>query len=252
VAGIPLDDLDGDGFRAVLPALFAMLDALREADPGGSGYGGWDATGAAPFPAWADFLRDIATDGGGSRDAGWREKLVASRVGIDRFDEAYAAMARAADAMPDARHLIHSDLLNYNVLVEPGVSSAKKGPSDPSLRSGWQPYEAAPVAVAAVLDWGCGLAGDFVYDLAWFAWYWPFYPAWADIDIVAEARRHYDRIGLAVPDLDRRLRCYARHIGLGDLRYNAFMGRWDLAETAAARILALARDTREVFHTPPR
>ena len=87
---------------------------------------------------------------------------------------------------PEARYLVHSDLLNNNVL-------------------------AAGDRVAAVLDWGCAVYGDFVYDLAWFWQSW--YPAWHAIDFEREAAHHYEAIGLDVPNLKERLHCYEVHIG---------------------------------------
>ena len=52
--------------------------------------------------------------------------------------------------MRQERHLIHSDLLNYNVLVADG-------------------------RISAVIDWGCAMYGDFLYDLAWFEFWAPWY-----------------------------------------------------------------------------
>jgi hygromycin-B 4-O-kinase len=117
--------------------------------------------------------------------------------------------------LPAGRHLIHSDLLNYNMLVDGS-------------------------RIGGVIDWGCGLFGDFLYDVAWFQHYWPWYPAWERIDFVEALRGHYREIGLDVPDLGDRLRCYRIHIGLGDQAYNTYMRRWDLVERAATETLALA------------
>ena len=58
------------------------------------------------------------------RTHGWRERLVASPTGSGPFDD---ALARLDALIPDGaveRHLIHSDLLNFNVLVEGGRISA--------------------------------------------------------------------------------------------------------------------------------
>jgi hygromycin-B 4-O-kinase len=115
---------------------------------------------------------------------------------------------------PEARHLVHSDLLHWNVLV-------------------------ANDRVTALLDWGSSIYGDFVYDIAWLTFWWPWYPGWSGIEIAREAREHYERIGLSVPRFEERLRCYELRIGLDSLVW--YSSRRDLVnlELAAQRIEAL-------------
>ena len=78
--------------------------------------------------------------------------------------------------------------------------------------------------------------------MAWFAFWAPWYLAWAGIDFAAEAARHYAAIGLDVPDLDARLQCYLVHIGLDAQAYNAYKGevRWPALEATARRTLEFA------------
>ncbi len=209
VFGGYIDEVDEAQMRSLLPSLFAALDAARLADLSDTtGYGGWGADGAAPYPSWRAALLDVAADRPGDRIAGWRERLAASDVGSGPFESAYARLGALAGCAPEARHLIHSDLLHFNVLVE-------------------------GARVTGVLDWGCGLYGDFLYDLAWFCFWQPWYPAWRRIDFRAEALRHYASVGLAVPHFEARLRCCQIHIGLGSQAYQAYAGLWsDLRETA--------------------
>jgi hygromycin-B 4-O-kinase len=209
VFGSYIDDVDEGQMRTLLPALLAALDAARLADLSGTtGYGGWGADGIAPFPGWQATLLDVAADRPGDRIPGWRERLVASAVGIKPFEEAYARLVAFAGDLPEERHLIHSDLLHYNVLVEAG-------------------------RITGVLDWGCAMYGDWLYDLAWFCFWQPWYPAWDGIDFRSEALRHYASIGLNVPHFEERLRCCEIHIGLAGLAYMAYAGNWrDLQDTA--------------------
>ena len=217
-----VDDLDTSCLQATLPALFAALDAARQADLSATtDYGAWGSDGTAPYRSWRAALLDVANDRPQDRTHGWRERLAASPTGAGPFEEALGYLHDLVDACPEARHLIHSDLLNRNVLVTDG-------------------------RITAVIDWGCAMYGDFLYDLAWLVYWSPWYPAWRDIDFQGEAARHYEAIGLDVPDFDKRLRCYQVHIGLAAQAYNAFKGneRWPDLEATARRTLAVARPRR--------
>jgi hygromycin-B 4-O-kinase len=219
--GSDLDALDDAGMRAVLPSLFAAHDAMRLADVSRTtGYGGWDASGNAPHATWQQALRALPGDGPSSRMHGWRDRMTAYPAARAAFDEGYDCLRGLVAACPSSRHLVHSDPLNHNILVAGGQ-------------------------ITAVLDWGCGMYGDFLYDLAHLTFSPCWFPAWRSIDFAAEAERHYDAIGVAVPAMRERLRCYEIHIGLDALAYNAFCERPAELDLIARRTLeAVRRDDR--------
>ena len=215
-----LDDLDEAQMRGMLPALFAALDAARHADLSAStGYGSWGVDGNAPYQSWRATLLAIGDDRPGERTHGWWERLVASPTGAGPFDKALVRLEALLPECAEERHLIHSDLLNFNVLVEDG-------------------------RIGAVIDWGCAMYGDFLYDLAWFEFWAPWYTAWRGIDFRSEAARHYARIGLTVPRFEERLTCCQIHIGLAAQAYNAYKERWDALEETARRTIEVASGNR--------
>ncbi len=217
VGGEHLDALDETRTRAVLPALFAALDAIREIDlSGASGFGGWRGDRTGTEPTWRAKLVGVATEAV-TRDApGWREVLGASPTGVAPFEEGYARLLELVGHCPEDRYVIHDDLINRNVLV-------------------------AGDRITAVLDWGSSMYGDFLYDLAKLVFYRPWFTGLRDIDVAAAARAHYDAIGLSVPHFAERLACYSIRIGLADMAYSAWRQRWDQVERKAARTLELAR-----------
>lgn len=214
--GAFLDDLDEGQMRALLPALFAMLDALRLADVSGStGYREWDAAGQGTFRSWQAAMLDVAVSRPNDRIVGWREKLETSPTGAGPFDRAFERFQALVPSLPESRHLIHSDLLHYNVLVQDD-------------------------RISGVFDWGCGMYGDFLFDVAWLCFWAPWYPAWNGIDFRAEARRHYQKIGLDVPRFEERLLAYELYIGLAGQAYQAYKGYLEDLEATARHTLAVA------------
>ncbi len=205
--------------RRLVPGVLAMLDAIRNADVWATtGYGSWGVDEVGAYATWREALLAIGVDRPSLRIHGWSEAIRRWPQAAAAFREAMAALELIADDTTASRNLIHSDLLHGNVLV-------------------------AGEAVTAVLDWGSALYGDFLFDLAWL-WFWGRWsPAWADLDWLAEATRHYASIGLDVPDFVRRVRACALYIGLDGMTYQAWTGRGsDLAWTAD-RTMTVLRET---------
>jgi hygromycin-B 4-O-kinase len=215
--GDVLETVDEVRMRALLPSIMATLDAIRLADiTATTGYGGWASHGNAPHPTWRAALIDVISDPPSHVHHGWRNRLAESPTGDGPFIEAHAQLEAIAADLPNERHLIHSDLLNRNVLVDGD-------------------------RIAAVFDWGSSMYGDFLLDLAWLCFWAPWTPALRAIDVRQAAIEHFAAIGLEVPDLDRRLRACELWIGLDGQAYQASKARWEDLAWTASRTLEIVR-----------
>lgn len=219
VDGRHMDALDADELRHVLPSLFATLDVLREVDVSDtSGYWGWSPDGDGEHPSWRSAL--LAVDNESTREGdwrphpAWRERIERSSLAQRAREVGTARFRELVDLCPEERHLVHSDLLNWNVLTQGGE-------------------------VTAMLDWGSSLYGDFLHDIAWLCFYWPWYPQWSEVDIAHEAREHYRRLGLDVPRFDERLRCYELRLGVSSLTWYASREDSVNLERTANRVMQL-------------
>jgi hygromycin-B 4-O-kinase len=220
VPGGFLDHLDGEGFTAALPSLLLTLDALRTADvTSTTDYGGWDERGNGQHRRWRDALRASVEDSPDTRDGSWRARLETSPVGSGPFDRDLPVLLQRLGDLPDARHVIHADLLNFNVFAE-------------------------NARISGVIDWGCAMYGDFLYDLAWFAFWWPWYPAWKDVDLVSAARAHYSAQDADIAEFNERMLLYQLQIGLTHQSYHATTGDWAMLEAVARRTTAIADEIR--------
>ncbi|MBA2756737.1 MAG: phosphotransferase [Chloroflexi bacterium] len=218
VVGTDFETADEATMRSRLPSLFAALDAMRLVDVSDTaGFGVWNAQGRGPHSTWRDALLSVAVDDPGRRDHGWRDLLASSAVGISPFETAFTELNRLAPDLPENRHLVHSDLVNHNVL-------------------------AAGDRLTGVLDWGSSIYGDFVYDIAWMSFCAMWYPNWGGIDFAEEARRHYAEIGPDVPGFELRLRAYEIYIGLNSQAYQARFGFAADLERTARRTLEIAAE----------
>ena len=205
--GVFLESLDAEGFARVIPALLRALDVMR----------------SLPVPhdkrsvPWIDWLRDALVDHPGARVSGWREKLAAS----SELDALFVAGQKAFDdlsaTVPDIHHVLHLDLINRNVLVAEDRTKLE-----------------------AVFDWGCTTYGDFLYEVAWFTFWSPWYPGLAATDMLSVVRTHYAESDLPVENFGARIRSYELHIGLHHLAYNTFVpGREEDLVKIASRLREL-------------
>lgn len=214
--GTFLEQFDEEGWRRLLPALLRGLDHLRSIEPPGRGVD-WTGEDVGRPLTWREWLLESLEDRSGGRVSGWRETLRETPEIENIFVSGERALRAMVPACPELRHVIHRDLLNRNVLVARDASRLE-----------------------AVFDWGCSMAGDFLYELAWFTFWSPSYPALDGLDLRRIFREHYRAIGLEVELFAQRLACYELQIGLEHIAYCAFTRR-------AADLQAVARRTQDVL-----
>ncbi|MFN3651055.1 MAG: phosphotransferase family protein [Armatimonadota bacterium] len=199
--GTFLEAMDARAWRHALPVLLRALDALRAVEPPGRGVE-WSTTEEVPPVTWREWLLASLEDRPGERVSGWRARLAEVRELEALFTAGERALQSLLPACPELRCLVHRDLLNRNVLV-----------ADDGSR------------LEAVFDWGCSVAGDFLYEVAWLTYWAPWYPALAELGFRERVREHYAAIPLDVPHFDERLTAYELQIGLEHIAYCTFSGR---------------------------
>lgn len=213
------DTLNAAELDSNLPALFSLFDALRSANLANTlGYGGWDKDGVGAHRSWKDYLLDVRTDHAENLAGGWYANLASSAPGTATFDQIYREFEVLVGHCPEVRELIHSDLLNYNLLVKDNK-------------------------ISAVIDWQCGLYGDSLYDVAWFVFYAPWYPQFAEVQLTHKLVAHFAASAADTTNLQARLLCYQLHIGLGSIAYNSFKKDWKAVQEVAEHTLKVAGQT---------
>ena len=211
--GTFLDHLTRNEVGKVFPSLLRVLDAQRRIPVAqGAGFGLWDGTGIAEHRSWKDALLAVATER--PRIAGWRRRLREWPECEHAFYQGVERLRTLAEHVPSTQHVIHSDLLNRNVLVK----NAK---------------------ITSVFDWGCSMYGDHLYDIAWLTFCAPYTSGFDRIEIRRWAQQHYLNEGCDRDDFDHRIGCYELHIALAALTYSAFLGDEGAARSLVTQHLAI-------------
>lgn len=198
IDGKMIDHFTAAEMREAVPALLDLLNALREVDgPQTRGYGGFGDDGNSAIPSWREYLTIIPHDSPESRLYGWRKNLAGNKAAEEIYQLGRQRLLDLIPLCPEERHMVHNDLLHFNLIM--------KGSQ-----------------VAAVIDWGCALWGDFLYDLAMFTAWQFYYPAMAGINFAEEARRFFQAKNVLLLHFKERLECYQIHLLLDSLTYNTW------------------------------
>jgi hygromycin-B 4-O-kinase len=209
IEGEFLDEIKGQRrMKKILPSIFDVFDAMREIDISTTkGFGTWGADGNAKLSSWQEFLSKIKNE----TEYEWRKKLGESKFGINFFDTSFKKMESLFDKLPSIRHVVHSDLLYFNVFVKEDK-------------------------ISGVIDWGNSFYGDFLYDIAWFSFWAFWHEGLRSFDFRELAREHFEKLRIEVPNFDERMDCYEIHIGLDSLAYISGKERWDQVEDVVKRM----------------
>ncbi|HEV3267474.1 MAG TPA: phosphotransferase [Acidimicrobiales bacterium] len=197
--GLFLEQLDLLSFQKLTPNLLRLFDALRDVPIDQGASASWPAKGDQHL-TWREWLATSVEDDGNPRVGGWRSELAKDADIESLFVRGTSALNDRLVDCPNDLYLVHRDLLNRNVLVS---FDAKR--------------------LEAVYDWGCSVYGDFLYDVAWFAFWAPWFPALDALGFRDVFIAHAKDVGLDLPQFEDRILCYELQIGLTHLAYNTVM-----------------------------
>lgn len=214
VHGIPLESVSAEQWLVLVPAVVAALEAMRTADLSATvGFGGWGADRNAGYNSWSSCLLSVGEDTPSQRTHGWRKRLAESPQGEATFEWGFDLLKEVVDdAVP--RGLLHCDLTNRNVMVNEGE-------------------------ITGVLDWGCSIYGDHLYDLARFEFWAPWHPQLNMECLRSAIEQRWVEKGYRPENKASRLIASYLHIGLEHLAYHAHLGNWATLLEIAERMRAL-------------
>jgi hygromycin-B 4-O-kinase len=171
------------------------------------GFGTITQEGQGAFQSWSETLLDVNNDRPDSLTHGWKKTLAKDPAAQHKVDRFYRQLMELVRFCPEVKHPIHSDLLYQNLLVDNH-------------------------RISAVLDWGCAMIGDPVYDIALIAFFEPWYPIFTQVNLIDKMRQLYlaQSPGNSL-HFERRMAAYQIHLTLGNIAYCVFSdGKHDYNE----------------------
>lgn len=211
IPGEFIDKLDLKAMNSLTPEIVKMFDALRRVDLSSTqGFGNWNAQGVGSDSSWQEFLLSITKPNYNQHLQGWRDNLKRFKPGLEGFTSISEKFKTLVLNCPEERYLIHSDLLHYNLLVKDSK-------------------------ISGMIDWGNSLFGDFLYDIAWFAFWQFWYPSMKKINFEELMYEHLTDQGVNLANYEERLQCYKYHIAMDSIIYSAYKENWKLIESIIAQ-----------------
>ena len=200
--GEALERLPTADLEKTVPEFLSMMTAMRSINLDSvTGYGALTSAGQGAYQSWHEFLLDISNDRPDSLTYGWSKALSEIPLAHSRFEQIFGRLKKLVQFCPEQKHLIHSDLIYQNLLV----------------------YNHR---ISAVLDWGCAMIGDPVYDIACFALYEPWFPAFSQVNLIQKMKQSYlNHSSENQKNFMQRILAYQTHLALGNIAYCAFSRR---------------------------
>lgn len=200
-------DLPQTDLEQAVPRMFTVLDAIHAIDINTTtGYGKWDSDGNAHRTTWKDFLLEVNTYTIGTETQ--PSLFATSFLEKDVWDQLYGTLVDLIKYCPQERYLLHGDFGFDNLFIADGQ-------------------------VAGVIDWEHSMYGDFLYDVAWLAFWSKGYDFKTSYIAYVQSK---DR---DIHFFNERLLCYQLYIGLGSLSFYAYSNQKDKYDSSKARLLGL-------------
>ena len=197
-SGEPFEFLSAARLERTISGFLSMMTALQSINLDCVvGYGTLTAVGEGTFNSWSEALLDVNNDKPEYLTHGWRKALAEFPDVQLKYDGFYEQLTKLVEFCPEKKHIIHSDLLYQNLLVHTHK-------------------------ISALLDWGCAMIGDPVYDLAMFSFFEPWYPAFTEVNLIERMRQSFLEHS---PDnrryFEERMLACQIHLTLGNIAYCA-------------------------------
>ena len=206
--GEPFEKLSVADLEQTVPDFLSMMTALQSINLDSTeGFGTITKEGQGVFRSWHEALLDVYNDRPENLIHGWKERLSKDQSAQRKIDRFYGRLSELVRYCPELKHPIHSDLLYQNLLVHNH-------------------------RISAVLDWGCSMIGDPVYDIALIAFFEPWYPAFTQVNLIPKMRQSYlAQSSDNAKYFEQRMAAYQIHLSLGNIAYCVFSeGKHDYNE----------------------
>jgi len=197
--GEPFENLPVTDLEQTVPDFLLMMTALQSiCFDSIKGFGTLTQAGNGEFESWSEALLDVNNDRPGNLTHGWKKMLSETPDAQLKYDQFYEQLTGLVKYCPEQKHLIHSDLLYQNLLVDDHK-------------------------ISAVLDWGCSMIGDPVYDIAIFAFFEPWYPAFTQVSLIQKMQQSFlEKSSENRRNFDQRMVACQIHLTLGNIAYCVF------------------------------
>jgi hygromycin-B 4-O-kinase len=196
--GEAFEDLSAADLEQTIPDFLSMMTTLQSVNLDSFvGYGTITPTGNGAFSSWAEALLDVNSDRPDNLIHGWKKTLAETPEAYEKYERFYLQLEKLVPYCPEQKRLIHSDLLYQNLLVHNHK-------------------------ISAVLDWGCAMVGDPVYDIAIFAFFEPWFPAFTQTNLIPKMQQSFlEQSPNNRHNFEERMVACQIHLTLGNIAYCA-------------------------------